>query len=121
MRSTPPSAASRAGASAACSPPRRAAAPAPSSRSRSRRRAPPGGPPPAPPACVACPPAVALSPGARPGLGRDERSLPEEAIRFVATQHPAGPVFNFLPFGGDLIDRLCPAVRVFIDGRTGWL
>lgn len=72
--------------------------------------------------CVLVPfPSLLLSRTIHPGIGWDQGVLPEGAVRFVEKNHLQGPVWNRLGYGGWLIWRLHPEVRVFIDGRTGWL
>lgn len=44
--------------------------------------------------------------------------FPERAIAFLSTHPPAGPLFNSYDWGGYLIWKLYPSVRVFIDGRA---
>jgi hypothetical protein len=67
------------------------------------------------------PTAVALRKEVPWGIGFDQSRLPEGAVRFIADKKPQGPVFNDLAFGGYLIWRLQPHVKVFIDGRTAYL
>jgi hypothetical protein len=43
--------------------------------------------------------------------------LPVEAVRFLRTERPAGPLFNSYNWGGYLIWEL-PDYPVFVDGRT---
>jgi hypothetical protein len=44
--------------------------------------------------------------------------FPERAAAFLSTHSPAGPIFNSYDWGGYLIWKLYPSVRVFIDGRA---
>lgn len=46
-------------------------------------------------------------------------SYPVGATDFLASARPQGAMFNTFHFGGYLIHRLGPEVKVFIDGRTG--
>ena len=55
------------------------------------------------------------------GLGRFAAHFPEGAVRWIQAAHPAGPMYNFPPFGGWLGFRLAPEHKVFLDGRTGWV
>jgi hypothetical protein len=72
-------------------------------------------------AALLSPAAIALRREVPWGLGFDRGRLPEGAVRFIADQKPQGPVFNDIAFGGYLIWRLQPQVKVFIDGRTAYL
>ena len=72
-------------------------------------------------AALLAPAAVALRREVPWGIGFDRSRLPEGAVRFIAERSPQGPVFNDLAFGGYLIWRLQPQVKVFIDGRTAYL
>jgi hypothetical protein len=67
------------------------------------------------------PAAIALRREVPWGLGFDQGRLPEGAVRFLERQKLQGPVFNDIAFGGALIWRLHPQVKVFIDGRTAYL
>lgn len=58
------------------------------------------------------------------GTGRPRAELaglsyPQGATRFLADEHPQGNMYNTFHFGGYLMYQLGPAVKVFIDGRTG--
>jgi hypothetical protein len=44
--------------------------------------------------------------------------FPEGAVAFLQSHPPPGPIFNHYDWGGYLIWRLYPNVRVFIDGRA---
>jgi hypothetical protein len=48
----------------------------------------------------------------------EAQTLPEGAIAFLQSHPPIRPVFNHYDWGGYLIWRLYPSVRVFIDGRA---
>jgi hypothetical protein len=43
--------------------------------------------------------------------------FPRAAIDFVRGTHPAGPMWNFSPFGGYIEWAAYPAYRTFVDGR----
>jgi len=49
--------------------------------------------------------------------GFDRGFLPVDAAEFVASAHPRGRMYNFMPFGGYLALRLWPEQRVLTDGR----
>lgn len=66
-------------------------------------------------------PFLALRASADLGVGFDARHLPEGAVRYVERAQPAGPMWNFFPYGGYLSWRLYPRYRVFLDGRSGWV
>lgn len=58
------------------------------------------------------------------GTGRPRAKLagmayPVGATRFLAREHLLGNMYNTFHFGGYLMYHLGPAVKVFIDGRTG--
>jgi len=58
------------------------------------------------------------------GTGRPKAALtgaayPVGATEFIAAERPQGAMFNTFHFGGYLMHRLGPSVKVFIDGRTG--
>lgn len=55
------------------------------------------------------------------GVGFDPRHFPEGAVRYIESARPAGPMWNFFPYGGYLSWRLYPRYRVFLDGRSGWV
>jgi hypothetical protein len=57
-----------------------------------------------------------LSPAAMERATRS--SLPVDAVTYIETQRPAGPMFNSYNWGGYLLFRLWPDYRVFVDGRT---
>jgi hypothetical protein len=59
---------------------------------------------------------TSLSPQAY--LMAEEKSLPADAVRFIQTKKPAGPLFNSYNWGGYLIFKLWPDYPVYIDGRT---
>jgi hypothetical protein len=44
--------------------------------------------------------------------------FPERAVDFLLTQPPTGPIFNSYDWGGYLVWKLYPNIRVFIDGRA---
>lgn len=46
------------------------------------------------------------------------RVFPVEAVDWLESHPPTGRVFNSFPWGGYLLYRLWPDVRVFIDGQT---
>jgi hypothetical protein len=48
----------------------------------------------------------------------DARLFPEHAVAFLQSHPPEGPIFNHYDWGGYLIWKLYPSVRVFIDGRA---
>jgi hypothetical protein len=56
-------------------------------------------------------------PGSRNLQEQVEAQSPVKAVRFIQTQHLAGPMLNDYPFGGYLI-WAAPEHPVFIDGRT---
>jgi len=43
---------------------------------------------------------------------------PAAAVRFLASDHPPGPIFNYYDWGGYFIWKLYPSYRVYIDGRA---
>ena len=47
------------------------------------------------------------------------RAYPVGATHFLAREQPKGNMYNTFHFGGYLMYHLGPAVKVFIDGRTG--
>lgn len=47
-----------------------------------------------------------------------ESGLPVEAVEFIQTQQPEGPLFNTYNWGGYLLFTLWPDYPVYIDGRT---
>jgi len=57
-----------------------------------------------------------LTPGAN--LKAEQDSLPFEAVEFMKSEQPAGPMFNSYNWGGYLIFKLWPNYPVYIDGRT---
>jgi hypothetical protein len=57
-----------------------------------------------------------LAPGAVDKATR--ASLPVDAVAYVRTQRPPGPVFNSYNWGGYLLYTLWPDYPVFVDGRT---
>jgi hypothetical protein len=57
-----------------------------------------------------------LAPGAVEKATR--ASLPVDAVAFVQSQRPAGPMFNSYNWGGYLLFTLWPDYPVFVDGRT---
>jgi hypothetical protein len=59
---------------------------------------------------------VPLTPEAN--LKAEQNSLPYEAVSFIQTELPPGPIFNSYNWGGYLIFRLWPDYPVYIDGRT---
>jgi hypothetical protein len=44
--------------------------------------------------------------------------FPAGAVAFLQTHPPHGPIFNHYDWGGYLIWKLYPSIRVFIDGRA---
>ena len=44
--------------------------------------------------------------------------FPTGAVRFLQAHPPSGPIFNHYDWGGYLIWKLYPAIRVFVDGRA---
>lgn len=44
--------------------------------------------------------------------------FPAAAVAFLQSHSPQGPIFNHYDWGGYLIWKLYPSVRVFIDGRA---
>jgi hypothetical protein len=46
------------------------------------------------------------------------QGLPVEAVKFIQTHQPVGPIFNSYNWGGYLIFELWPDYPVYIDGRT---
>jgi hypothetical protein len=59
---------------------------------------------------------VALDPAAV--AKAEKESLPFEAVQFIQTEEPPGPMFNSYNWGGYLIYRLWPGYPVYVDGRT---
>jgi hypothetical protein len=57
-----------------------------------------------------------LAPGAVEKATR--ASLPVDAVAFVQSQRPPGPMFNSYNWGGYLLFTLWPDYPVFVDGRT---
>jgi hypothetical protein len=48
----------------------------------------------------------------------DARLFPEHAVAFLQDHSPQGGIFNHYDWGGYLIWKLYPTIRVFIDGRA---
>lgn len=48
----------------------------------------------------------------------EKESMPYEAVQFIQTEKPPGPMFNSYNWGGYLIFRLWPGYPVYVDGRT---
>lgn len=48
----------------------------------------------------------------------ETQKFPSGAVAFLQANPPAGPIFNHYDWGGYLIWKLYPTVRVFIDGRA---
>lgn len=48
----------------------------------------------------------------------ESQQYPAAAVNFLVSHPPAGPVFNAYNWGGYLIWKLHPELRVFIDGRA---
>ncbi len=48
----------------------------------------------------------------------EAQHFPAGAVAFLATHAVPGPIFNHYDWGGYLVWRLYPSVRVFIDGRA---
>jgi len=48
----------------------------------------------------------------------EQDSLPYQAVEFIKSNQPAGPMFNSYNWGGYLIFKLWPKYPVYIDGRT---
>ncbi|MBM3121939.1 MAG: hypothetical protein FJZ97_07095 [Chloroflexi bacterium] len=46
------------------------------------------------------------------------RVFPVQAVNWLESRPPTGRVFNYFPWGGYVLYRLWPDVRVFIDGQT---
>ena len=46
------------------------------------------------------------------------RVFPVQAVDWLESHPPSGKVFNSFPWGGYMLYRLWPEVRVFIDGQT---
>ena len=44
--------------------------------------------------------------------------LPQAAVAYIATNQPAGPLFNSYNWGGYLLFKLWPDYPIYIDGRT---
>jgi hypothetical protein len=59
---------------------------------------------------------IPLTPKAN--LEAEQDSLPYQAVEFVKSNHPPGPIFNSYNWGGYLIFKLWPEYPVYIDGRT---
>ncbi len=59
---------------------------------------------------------LALSPQAREKHLHE--ALPLDAVQFIQTHRPSGPMFNSYNWGGYLIFGLWPTYAVYIDGRT---
>ena len=59
---------------------------------------------------------IPLTPQAN--LTAEQDSLPYEAVEFMKTEKPPGPIFNSYNWGGYLIFKLWPDYPVYIDGRT---
>jgi hypothetical protein len=59
---------------------------------------------------------IPLTPGAN--LKAEQDSLPYQAVEFIKSNHPPGPIFNNYNWGGYLIFKLWPEYPVYIDGRT---
>lgn len=55
------------------------------------------------------------------GTGFDPAWIPVAAGDFIEANGLTGPVWNNAAFGGYLIWRFAPQIRVFIDGRTAYL
>jgi hypothetical protein len=51
-------------------------------------------------------------------LDAEQKSLPYEAVEFIKSNRPPGPMFNSYNWGGYLIFKLWPDYPVYIDGRT---
>jgi hypothetical protein len=60
---------------------------------------------------------VRLTPAAA-GNAFSPRVFPVQAVEWLEAHPPSGRVFNYFPWGGYLLYRLWPEVRVFIDGQT---
>jgi hypothetical protein len=48
----------------------------------------------------------------------ETRQFPAQAVAFLQSHPPAGPIFNHYDWGGYLIWKLYPSTPVFIDGRA---
>jgi hypothetical protein len=48
----------------------------------------------------------------------ENNRFPARAVAFLHTHPPSGPMFNYYDWGGFLIWKLYPPLRVFIDGRA---
>jgi hypothetical protein len=59
---------------------------------------------------------IPLTPKAN--LKAEQDSLPYQAVEFIRSNHPPGPIFNSYNWGGYLIFKLWPEYPVYIDGRT---
>ncbi|HTU40907.1 MAG TPA: hypothetical protein VMF10_04315, partial [Candidatus Aquilonibacter sp.] len=46
------------------------------------------------------------------------QQFPEHAVAFLQANAPTGPIFNNYDWGGYLVWKLYPSLRVFIDGRA---
>jgi hypothetical protein len=57
-------------------------------------------------------------PQMRPGLGVNKDALPVRAADFISRNHLHGRMYNTMAYGGYLLWKLYPQVKVFIDGRT---
>jgi len=64
-------------------------------------------------------PASVLASSLPMGVGFDTSHLPEGAARWAEAHHPTGHLWNSPSFGGYLVFRLYPEVRVLMDGRHG--
>jgi hypothetical protein len=64
-------------------------------------------------------PASVLASSLPLGIGFDTSHLPEGAARWAEAHHPTGRLWNSPSFGGYLVFRLYPDVRVLMDGRHG--
>ncbi len=51
-------------------------------------------------------------------LEAEQANLPYDAVEFIKSEQPAGPMFNSYNWGGYLIFKLWPHYPVYIDGRT---
>jgi hypothetical protein len=51
-------------------------------------------------------------------LDAEQKNLPYEAVEFIKTNRPSGPMFNSYNWGGYLMFKLWPDYPVYIDGRT---
>jgi hypothetical protein len=48
----------------------------------------------------------------------EAEKYPAAAVRFLSSDRPAGPIFNYYDWGGYFIWKLYPTYRVYIDGRA---